>query len=145
MSININILIPSGLKLNLTEVGKETISYKIYTEGTKLLFEGKFKITPKVDYKTDKFVLDFLGSLLYASYWTAREFKVEIINPKEFSDKQMDWLGSDHSNDLLDMLEDYEEDNFDPDSGNVQVLGWAKGKLVNLETGEYLIRNLNLN
>lgn len=128
--------------------GKETfkVGYAVYssTNSKDPIMQGYCLCTNREGLNTDKALLDLLGTMFYVN-WNNCIFDFQYETYREYTEKQVDWLGSDETTPILNLLDFYEEEVYDESTPEERGYFWDKGKMVYLSSKSPVFKDVNVN
>ena len=148
-----HVVLPGGIRLmtwqaatKKDETGKtiSTVGYALYPQKKSEPIMNGYCECDRQDLDTDRSLLDLLGTVFFAN-WTCSFYEFYRISCKEYSEAQIDWLSSEEINDILDILDNYEEEAFDDVEPHERGYIWKNHQICAIDSLTPLFKDVNLN
>lgn len=142
-------ILPGGIKLITWLSGKTTkdstvIGYALYpTNKTTPIMQG-YAVCVGVELNSDKATLDLLGYIFYSN-WKGIVYSFELLMNKEYSESQVNWLSGSDVDQILDLLDSYEEEAFDEATPEERGYLWKDSKVYYINPLTPVFKDVNVN
>lgn len=147
-----NVILPGGIKLITWLSGKvtedstvtNTVGYALYPSNNKTPIMQGYASCVGVELNSDKATLDLLGFIFYGN-WKGIVYNFELLMKKEYSESQVNWLSGSDVDQILDILDSYEEEAFDESTPEERGYIWKDSKMYYLNPLTPVFKDVNVN